>query len=78
MRIEGDVPPHDGAALLGQFPRKRPVDAEEPIPNELIHPRFAECARAQAVIVSHESSHHRQAATRRMTLSESVFICVYL
>ena len=35
MGIEGDVPPHDGAALLGQFPRKSAVDTDKPIPNEL-------------------------------------------
>lgn len=56
MGIEGDVPPHDGAALLSQFRRESAVDTDEPIPNELIYRRVAERARAQTIIVSHESS----------------------
>jgi hypothetical protein len=39
MAIEGDVPPHDGAGLLGQFPRKGAVDTDEPVPNELLYLR---------------------------------------
>ena len=49
MAIEGDVPPHDVAALLGKFPGKSAVDADEPIPNELFCRRVAGDARAQTV-----------------------------
>jgi hypothetical protein len=55
-----DVPPHDGAGLLGQFPRKSPVNTDEPIPNELLYLRVADRARAQTIIVSHEISLYRQ------------------
>jgi hypothetical protein len=61
MGIEGDVPPHDGAGFLGQFPRKGAVDTDEPIPNELLYLRVAERARVQTIIVSHEISLYRQA-----------------
>ena len=56
MWIEGDVPPHDGAALLGHLPRKSVVDTDEPIPNELLYLPVARRTRAQTIIVSHEVS----------------------
>jgi hypothetical protein len=52
MAIEGNVPPHDGAAFLGQFPRKGAVDTDEPILNELLYLRVAERARAQMIHAS--------------------------
>src|SRR5215469_12265856 len=54
MGIEGDVPPHDGAALLGHLPRKSAVDTDKPIPNELLYLPVAQRTRAQTIIVSHE------------------------
>ena len=44
MGIERDIPPHDGAGLLGQVPGKGAVDTDEPIPNELVYLRVAERA----------------------------------
>ena len=69
MGIEGDVPPHDGAALLGQFPRKGAVDTDEPIPNELLYLRVAE--RARAPIVSHEISLYSQTVRRQLRNAET-------
>src|SRR5215469_1822692 len=56
MWIEGDVPPHDGAALLGHLARKSVVDTDEPIPNELLYLPVAQRTRAQTIIVSHDVS----------------------
>jgi hypothetical protein len=49
--------------LLGEFPRKSPVNTHEPIPNELLYLRVADRARAQTIIVSHEISLYRQPFT---------------
>jgi len=65
MGIEGNVPPHDFAAFLGQLPRKGAVDTDEPIPNELRYLRVTERAGAQTIIVTHELSLYRQTVHRQ-------------
>jgi len=71
MGIEGNVPPHDFAAFLGQLPRKGAVDTDEPIPNELRYLRVTERAGAQTIIVTHELSLYRQTVHRQFRKAET-------
>src|SRR4030095_12061467 len=58
-RIAREVAPHDRATLFGQMLGKRPVDADEAVPDELLDLRVAQRMRLR--VVRHGMSRCRRA-----------------
>jgi len=55
--IAASLAPQDGAGLVGKLARKRPVDADESVANELLYLIIAECAHRLMFISRHEYPH---------------------
>ena len=57
MGIAASVTPQDGTRLVREFARKRPVDANESVLNELLYLVVAERAHQRMFIGRHEYPH---------------------